>query len=62
MQRVRNVLQESLQATFGADKVAFNGQFEGMPLLPNTCNFSLLIDGLHRKGGMLNLLTSSFQV
>lgn len=46
MLRVRDRLEEQLRLAFGADGVCIHGAGAGPARLPNTCNFSLVGDGL----------------
>ncbi len=46
MARVRDRLEAQLAAAFGADGVCVHGRSDLAARLPNTCNFSLLGDGL----------------
>ncbi|KAJ1090396.1 hypothetical protein NDU88_003529 [Pleurodeles waltl] len=42
LRKVRDYLEERLQAEFGQHKINFNSHFHGSQCLPNTCNVSIL--------------------
>nr|XP_033813417.1 selenocysteine lyase isoform X3 [Geotrypetes seraphini] len=42
MRKVRDYLEEQLEAAFGKENIHFNSHFSGSERLPNTCNVSIL--------------------
>ncbi|XP_029471851.1 selenocysteine lyase isoform X1 [Rhinatrema bivittatum] len=42
MRKVRDYLEEQLEAAFGKENIHFNSHFPGSERLPNTCNVSIL--------------------
>ncbi|XP_076846611.1 selenocysteine lyase [Brachyhypopomus gauderio] len=44
---IRLYLEQRLLAVFGEEKIRFNSHFPGSDTLPNTCNVSILGQGLH---------------
>ncbi|XP_030072272.1 selenocysteine lyase [Microcaecilia unicolor] len=42
MRKVRDYLEEQLEAAFGKENIRFNSHFPGSERLPNTCNVSIL--------------------
>ncbi|KAI4888998.1 hypothetical protein NFI96_019095 [Prochilodus magdalenae] len=45
----RLYLEQKLQATFGKEKISFNSHFPSTDTLPNTCNVSILGQGLRGR-------------